>query len=47
MKYWLIYTDSVTNFKIIESEDKPKITQITKTEFVNKKDWLKKWGNEK
>jgi len=42
MKYWLIMTNEVTNFTIIECEEKPIMMEITKTEYDNKKDWLKR-----
>ena len=42
MRYWLIYTNEVTNFSVIESPKKPKIMELTKTELINKKEWLKK-----
>jgi len=41
MKYWQVTSDNVTNFTIIECDEKPDVREITKTEYNNYKNWLK------
>lgn len=47
MKYWLVQSDSITNFLVLTSVEEPKVKEITKTEYDRYSEWINQFIGEK